>query len=488
MDDQLAQQSLDLRQRHGVDGAERHSRACGTLAAFLAEQDIFTTSDSTPQPSQAQIVAGTLTSAWWSHQLTGNVATVALGASNQQFIKLPDSSWIAPGAGFAKLNQNSNRAVNEYLCPKPSGGPNPPLYPPSRGWDYTSVSFDVTNSGGDVEHFAHWLTYYNDDVDLCSRQQGWRLMSWDFPQNKSGTPSVQIKYTTDSTSTIAEVDNNVGRKLVFTGAGSVTTISDGGSRSITAGVGGVAIPSHTDPMLQTTNYTYNAPIATSATHRPVPYRTLNVAIPPDPNSPLGTVQYFYDSEGRVNQVKDAAALNSPPPVRAPYQFYIADGTRGEHDDPLGQAYTVLYDTYGHPAHYIDEVGNKTDALLDSRSRPLQYVFPEGNCQAFAYDDHNNTTDTWQVDTTSSCNTAAGPAHVLHASASWDQTWNKPSIVTNARGKTTTLTYYPSSASAGSSLLWTAQRPAIPEGTPLYSFTYNTYGNVLTSVTPLTSAL
>ncbi|MEI9933181.1 MAG: hypothetical protein WDM89_22275 [Rhizomicrobium sp.] len=146
---------------------------------------------------------------------------------------------------------------------------------------------------------------------------------------------------------------------------------------------------------------------------------------------------------------------------------------------------MLYDTYGHPSRYIDEVGTETDALFDSRSRPVQYVFPEGNCQAFAYDDHNNTTDMWDVDTTSACNTGAGATHVLHASATWNTTWNKPATVINARGKMTTLTYN-ASGTTGASLIATAQRPTITEGTPLYSFSYDNYGKLLTSAEPLTA--
>ncbi len=82
------------------------------------------------------------------------------------------------------------------------------------------------------------------------------------------------------------------------------------------------------------------------------------------------------------------------------------------------------------------MGAETDALFDSRSRPVHYVFPEQNCQVFAYDDHNNTTDMWQVGTSTpmACDITAGPTHVLHASATWDRTWNKPLVVTNARGK------------------------------------------------------
>ena len=74
----------------------------------------------------------------------------------------------------------------------------------------------------------------------------------------------------------------------------------------------------------------------------------------------------YDALGRVKQVEDAEMLQVGD--RGPYTFYIADGTRGERDDPLGDAWSVTYDTYGHPARYIDERGYETDAITDGRGR------------------------------------------------------------------------------------------------------------------------
>lgn len=68
---------------------------------------------------------------------------------------------------------------------------------------------------------------------------------------------------------------------------------------------------------------------------------------------LPNVEYGYDALGRIDQVMDAVAIQQG--TRGPYNFFLADGTRGERDDPLGQPYTVVYDTYGHPSRFIDEV-------------------------------------------------------------------------------------------------------------------------------------
>ncbi|MBV8977712.1 MAG: RHS repeat protein [Alphaproteobacteria bacterium] len=429
--------------------------ATGAIVTFLVTQDIYAGSIS-PQ----QQVAAVLTQSWWSHQLTDNVVTVSIGASTTQFVQVPDGSWVAPGSGFATLTQNGTRVPFEYIC-----GLYAAPYAMSRGWDDTNVSFYVTNVHGDVQHFGYWVNDYPiTDASNCGQAKGFRLTQWAFLQGMSVTP-VYANSGPHTLDALIEVDNSIGRKLTFSGNTVTNGLSNLDSRSITLGT-----TSQVDPMQRTTSLAFVGPYTTSSTQRPVPYTLLStVTTPEHPSQP--NIQYFYDTLGRVNQIKDAVAIQQG--GRNPFNFYIADGTRGERDDPLSQPYTVVYDVYGHPSRFIDEVGAETDALFDSRGRVLSYIYPEGDCEAFAYDNQNNTTDFWKVDTTSSCNTAASSTHVLHMSASWDQTWNKPLTITNARNFTTTLTYYTSGS--GASLMHTAARPTITEGTPVYIFSYDATG-------------
>ena len=91
------------------------------------------------------------------------------------------------------------------------------------------------------------------------------------------------------------------------------------------------MPSTTDAMGKVTSFAYTEPQQTSATQRPVPYALLStVTTPDDPGTP--NIEYDYDSEGRIKEVQDAEALQVGD--RAPNQFLIAEGTRGERDDPL----------------------------------------------------------------------------------------------------------------------------------------------------------
>src|SRR5580698_5070206 len=144
--------------------------------------------------------------------------------------------------------------------------------------------------------------------------------------------------------------------------------------------------SFTDPKGNTTSYSFLPGSATSTTTRPVPWEQLFQVYTPDaPNVP--NTEYDYDTLGRIAQIKDAENLQIGD--RAPYQFYIADGTRGERDDPLGDAWSVAYDVYGHPATYTDEDGNITTDLADGRGRVVQTTYPEGDQEQFQFDDNNN---------------------------------------------------------------------------------------------------
>jgi RHS repeat-associated protein len=328
-----------------------------------------------------------------------------------------------------------------------------------------------------LENFAYFENDYHSvsadlPSDLCGRLKGFRLTSWTFPQGVTVTPTyTPVTIGEDSFDTLSSVANSVGRSLSFT-----DTRITAGARHIDMSDNTANPLSMTDAMGHATSFTYRPPVAApTTTQRQLPYPLLDsITTPEHPSQP--NTEYDYDGVNQISTVTDAVAIQQPP--RAPYTFLIADGTRGERDDPLSQPYTVVYDTYGHASRYIDELGFETDAVFDSRDRAVSYTYPEGDCEVFGYDNRNNTTNFWKVDKTSSCNTGAGSSHVLHASATWDPSWNKPLVVTNARGYQTILTYYPTGSSAGSvSLLHTATRPTITEGTPVYTFDYDAEGKL-----------
>jgi len=456
--------------------------AAGAIAAFTAAQDIYQASYA-PEREAAAV----LTQAWWSHQLSGNTVTVNMGGNARQFVKLATGTWVSPGAGTATaLAQSGTRAPYEDKCFHVLNSD--PPYALSRGWDTSGLSFAITNPQGDVQSFGYSDNQYHTDTDrICGHLKSFRLTGWTFPYGMTVTPTYTAgDPSSDTFDTLTSIANNIGRSLSFT----ATRISASSTRYIDLSDATTQPLEMIDALGNKTKFTYLPAQPLSTTHRPVPYAVLDSMTTPE--SALHNTNWIYDGLGRIEQVYDAVAIKTPA-ARGPYNFYLTDGTRGERDDPLGQAYSVVYDTYSHPSRTIDEMGIETDTLIDSRGRTLTNTYPEGDCEAFAYDDSNNTTDLWKVDKTSSCNTGAGTGHVLHASATWDSTWNKPLTVTNFRGKTTTLVYYETSdppTGRGISLLHTATRPQIIVGgvsaSPVYTFAYDAKGRVTDANTPTTT--
>ena len=355
-------------------GASDIRGMAGAVAAFLAEQDIYKAA-----PSAERDVAAVLTQSWWTHQISANVATVTMGASSRQFIRTPDNAWFAPGPGFARLTMSGTRSPTNYLCPNPVHDQDP-HYAQSRGWDDSGLSFAVTNQHGDVQNFGYFEYKYSTDSGfLCARQLGFRLNTWTFPQG----PVVTLTYTDlEQTSPVppgenpgftwelTQVSNNYGRAINFDYDPSSTTLigfDDGTGRHIVASQGGM--PSTTDTLGNTTLFSYTSPIPTSATHRPVPYALLSTIVTPDqPTPPPHRIRLRQRRPGAAGEGRRSAAAVRPRPLavlhrrRAPWQFFIADGTRGGRQDPLGGLYSVVYDTYGHGSRFIDELNRETDAI------------------------------------------------------------------------------------------------------------------------------
>jgi len=473
--------------------------AIGTIAAFMVEQDIYKAAV-TPQRE----VAAVLANAWWVRQIAGNVVTVSMGTSSRQFLRVSTwgatPAWISPGASpYATVAQTGDRVAYEEHCPT---APPPQFYTLSRGWDASGMAFSITNANGDVQNFGAWTNYYGDtDLTDCGRASGFRLNTWTFPYGMTvsvayGNP-MAIGNPNGGVDRITSVSNNVGRSISFAydaggpyGNHSMpTTISDGASssREVTIisvlGPDGPMVTGQSDPTSALTQFTYTDDVARSATQRPVPYQQLwRVFTAEQPTLP--NLEYTYDTLGRVMEARDAVALQVG--GRDPYQFLIADGTRGERIDPLGQSYAVDYDVRGNAARYSDEMAHITLAAFDGRHRVTGYTYPEGDQEVFQYDSHNNTTELRRI-AKPGCTVPPEPTGGctdIVVSATWDQTWNKPLTVVNARGYTTTLTYF--NSGNGKGLIQKAELQAAAAGgvKPTYSFTYDSLGKVLTASTPI----
>lgn len=432
-------------------GATDPRAAAGTIAAFIAQQDIYKA-----LPSTQRDVAAVLVGAWLMRQISGNVATVTVGAGTRQFVRNVAGNWFVPGAGtHAVLLQTGSRTKYAGSCT--------PGWNPTRGWDYSNVSFKVRGAQGDEQNFSYWSNdYYTTAGNACGRMKGFRLTSWTFPQGMS----INFVYTPQGAGQLdrfTEVNNSLGRRIRFNYSqngvltGFDNGLTGGDLRSVT--INGNTI---SDPAGNVTRFTASL---VAETHR------LEEIFDAD-DTTIPSLRYTYDSLHRVKEARDAEALQAGP--RGPYQFLIAGAGRGERLDPAGGRYMVLYDDHNRPFRHIDEIGRITKISYDGRGRVREYQYPELDRQVFEYDSRNNPT----VLRTFSKNGSTS----FDVTADWHPTWNKPNWIQDANDHRTDFTYYASGN--GTSMLHTATRPADEDGVrPVYTYTYNSRGQVVDSTDP-----
>ncbi|MEJ1962983.1 MAG: RHS repeat-associated core domain-containing protein [Gammaproteobacteria bacterium] len=437
----------------------------GTVAAFLAAQDVYKNS-----PSIQREAAAALVGAWWTKQISGNVVTATVGSGSRQFVKLVDGSWIAPGAGsVATLSQTGSRAAfTEHTCTAIQ-----PTYVTTRGWDYSGVAFKVRNANGDEQNFSYWAhTFRSGDSNYCDRMKGFRLSSWTFPQNFTINLSYSSTVSDGEVPQLLEVSNTFGRRITFvnSGRGGFTNgLTAGDLRQVTVtGDPTVAgLVTHTDPSGAVTKF--NVSMVGEK------YLLNQIYAADNPNTP--SIEYEYDTLRRAKKARDGVALQIG--GRNPYEFFIGEGLRGERLDPSNGRYTVFYDLRKRAIGYLDEIGRQTSVVYDGRGRAKEYTYPEGDKELYSYDNQNNV-----ILFTRKEKPGTPDLPDIVVQAAWDPTWNKPSSLVDANGAETTFSYYGTGAS-GASLLQSATRPAAIVGgtSPVYSFTYNTRGQVLTSTDP-----
>jgi len=444
----------------------------GTVAAFLAMQDVYKAS-----VSKQREVAATMVAAWWLKTIAGNTVSTSLGTDTKQFVRLYNGSWLSPGAGgVATLAQTGQRSIVA------ESGCGSIMYPSSRGWNYDSVSFTVTNANGDVQSFVPWkVTVQDDSSTICAYQRGYRMASWTFPQGIA----INFVYQSPSankTPVLVEVNNSLGRKLKFTHTNGVLNRIDNGLTGTDLRTVTVSSPSgtedrHTDPAGAITRI--KRVVANNK-------NLISEVFDADDSATVPSLRYAYDTLQRVKEVRDAASLQSYD-ARGPYQFFIGNGVRAERRDPAGGRYTFFYNLDRMLMGVVDEIGRQTSIKYDGRGRVTEYTYPENDKEQFEYDGRNNSTKFTRVPKPCAPQPCTPPANLV-IQAGWNTTWNKPDYIINARGFRTNFTYYPSGS--GRSLLQNAQQPgalgAAPIGTstrPTYAYTYNALGQVLDFTDP-----
>jgi RHS repeat-associated protein len=447
-------------------GATNPRASAGTLVAFLVMQDIFVQSG---RSNLEKDVYAALAADWWRRQMVANVATVTHAFAGKQYVRLVDNSWLAPTGSPGTLTQTGSRSKAIDMCTYylPTGGL-PGInynYAQPRYWDISGVNFSLRNAAGDTMDFTPW-TYSYDNYNPCKIARGYKPTTWTYPQG----PSLSFAY--DPEQGVTSVSTSLGRSMTFSGYRGDHASS--GDYTVGAVTG---IEGNTDAAGNIYKIELGDALARSATQRPLSSSPiLRVYEPVNGSSPA--LEYTYDSRGLVKEIRDANALQLQ--SRGPYNWFIAEGARGERVDPLGGSYTVYFDQDGNAVRHIDELGRKIDSAYDGLHRVTSRIYPEGDRDLFGYDNLDNLISLTRVPKScptppNGCTTSAN----IVITAGYNNQWNKLDHITDALGNRTDLTYYDSGA--GASMLHAAVRPAVNGTRPTYSFAYNSIGLVTSEV-------
>jgi RHS repeat-associated protein len=445
----------------------------------------------------------------WHKSNNHNVANVSQAGSNRRFVKLVDGTFAPPKGETATLTQTAG-AVGQYLgmCPElvTEYFTGSQYYTSPANWyryetDFqspatTGVTFTLTNPNGDVQTFRRWGYYWGNGCIQSGFHfvGGWAIQEWAFPTG------AKLNFTYWEGGKLRTIVNNAAapRALGFDQslaqapgspeAGSILIQGDVSyqlpsriydenfNRTILLGTNPINKITHVDGGI--TRFQYKPPVARSATQRPIPFAHLWKVYEPI-SATNAAIEYTYDSVGNIKEVRDAVAIATPA-NRGPYKFYIADGTRGEREDPMTPTsgrYAIYYDDKGRAVQHVDELGRIVVSEYDGRNRVTKRVYPEGDEERFVYDLNNNVTEMRRK-----AKPGSGLADVV-VTATWSQTWNKPLTVTNPLGKTTTLTYY-AAGQAGAGLVKDVKRPPAAVGgvQPTHTYTYAANTGLLTQET------
>ena len=127
---------------------------------------------------------------------------------------------------------------------------------------------------------------------------------------------------------------------------------------------------------------------------------------------------------------------------------------------------------------------RTGGRLDGRGRVDRYIYPELDEERVVYDARNRITELRRVAKPNS-----SPAlNDIVITATWNNTWNRPSTIIDPRGFQTDFAYVPSGSGAGELQSVTRPNPAgaapaITGTRPTYAFTYGAFGRVASTTDP-----
>lgn len=199
-------------------------------------------------------------------------------------------------------------------------------------------------------------------------------------------------------------------------------------------------------------------------------RVIRLIPPQDQIPPVPFVTFVYDALGNIKTVTDAGGNVTE---------YFPAGQRGEIKDPLGHSSILYRDERGRTIRNIDELGHETVTEYDGINLVTRSVEPEGNATEYEYDQWHNRIRVTKIPKPGSGEDPIEVTATFQPVATQAGTIvNLPATMTDARGNITSITYEPNTGNAAS-----ITAPEVNGQSPVTSFTYNAFGQILTETGP-----
>ncbi|ATQ43416.1 hypothetical protein CSW64_13835 [Caulobacter mirabilis] len=336
------------------------------IVAFTAMQDSWRQA-----ASPTREVRGVLIADWLGREIAGNTVTINQGGATEQYVRLADGTYAPTAGGAARVSvtgtRQALRKVQAGICNRPGCDY---VLSTSRYWAQDDLAVTAIGAHGDQRSYEFWKI-----GSATDSRQGHRLKTWTFPQGVVLTLSYPA--TVGVPAPVYEIPNAVSSNL-----GPVLNLPTVAETPYCT-----AVLSALQAGGGENKVTFNAIMARSVSQRPYRFCTLaEVYTPADTATP--SLSYAYDSVGRVKEARDGVSIRQPG-VRGAHQFFIAEGYRGERQDPEGGRYAVETLEGGRLTRTIDELGRVTTSGLDGRKRVVSRTYPEGDQDLFGYDVRDN---------------------------------------------------------------------------------------------------
>lgn len=235
---------------------------------------------------------------------------------------------------------------------------------------------------------------------------------------------IQAKFTYTGAD-LTKVENSLGRSLSLTvSGGRVTEVTDGNSRTVkyTYDVASGNLTKFTDATAKDTTFEYD-----------LPGRMTKLYYPTRPTAAFLT--NVYDTLGRVQTQTNANGKL--------YTYYFA-GSRSEEVGPGSVSNVSYLDGQGRVLRQINPLARTITNTYDGAGRLLKRVLPEGNSVEYTYDDATcaaaDKRCTHNVKSIKQVAKSGSGLAALSTNFVYESAFNKPSKITNPRGKATDLTY------------------------------------------------